>query len=190
MKAPIIRPSRLKSAWLALRGASAGSADCRARLVALELDLRERDAELVRVREEYRQARADVERAYAEAANSSLCDLAGRLAPVLSQLATLQHLAESGRETHAPDALKLCGRLEAILAAAGLVRIGQVGIQGAFDERLHQPLSNAQLPSGAPVTIRFVGYCLGEAVLLKAMVSRATATAGEMREARSKEAQG
>ena len=61
---------------------------------------------------------------------------------------------------------------EQLLAEAGLVRVGEVGTQEPFDTRRHQRMSGADLTDGKPVTVRFVGYRLGETVLLKAMVSR------------------
>lgn len=172
---PTHSTSRLAAAWQVLRGAAADAGDPRIRIAALELDLREREAELERVRAEYARLGGQAERDRAGAASEGLADLAKRLAPLLSQLATMESLAAAGRELRAPDILKLFGKVEAVLAEAGLSRIGTVGEQAPFDTRLHQRLSGLDVDDGQPVTVRFVGYRLRETILLKAMVSRAGA---------------
>lgn len=152
--------SRLAAAWQALRGAPVPEpGDPRARIAAVELDLRDRDAELERLRAEYDRLGGQAARDRAGAAAVGLGALVRHLAPLLSQLATMQSLAESGREVRVQDILKLFGKVQSVLAGAGLARIGTVGEQVPFDTRLHQ----------------LVGYRLGEAILLKAMVSRARA---------------
>jgi molecular chaperone GrpE (heat shock protein) len=169
-------PSRLSAAWQALRGAPPPEpGDPRARIAALELDLRARDAELNRVRAEYERLGGQAERERAGAAAAGLGALARHLAPLLSQLATIQALAEGGREVRVQDILKLFGKVESVLAEAGLARIGTVGEQVPFDTRLHQRLSGADVADDAAVAVRFVGYRLGETILLKALVSRAGA---------------
>jgi len=146
-------------------------ADPRAQLAAVELDLRERDAELDRLRAEYdRLARAS-ERARAEATEAGVAALAGRLARPLSQLATMQALCEAGREVRVGDVLKLAKGVEAALLENGVRRVGGLGEQVAFDPRLHQPLTQVELQPGLAVRIRFHGYRLGETVLLRAQVS-------------------
>lgn len=169
--------ARIGTAWRLLVGGGAPSAggaaaDPRTRLAALELDLHGRDAELARVREEYERLRGQAERDKAGAAQAGLDALARRLAPLLSQLATMQALAQGERPVRAEDVLKLFGKVEQVLAQAGLERIGTVGARSAFDTRVHQRLSGADVRDGDAVTVRFVGYRLGESILLKAMVSR------------------
>ncbi len=180
--------SRMAAAWQVLIGsagavgvtdqagrsdrAAAPAVDLRNRLAARELDLRERDAELARVREEYDRLRVQAEHDRAGAASAGFDALARRLAPLLSQLATMQALAESERPLRAEDVLRLFAKVEHLLAEAGLARIGAVGEQAAFDTRVHQRMSGADVRDGDPVTLRFVGYRLGETILLKAMVSR------------------
>lgn len=151
------------------------AADPRNRIAALELDLRGRDAELARVREEYERLREHAERERAGAAGAGFDALARRLAPLLSQLATMQALAEGERPLRAEDVLKLFGKIERVLAETGLARIGAVGEQAAFDTRVHQRMSGADVRDGDPVTLRFVGYRLGERILVRAMVSRSGA---------------
>ncbi len=53
-----------------------------------------------------------------------------------------------------------------------------MGEEAPFDTRVHQRMSGADVLDGQPVAVRFVGYRLGETILVKAMVSRAGA-AGE-----------
>ena len=171
-------PARLAAAWQALRGAPGRDpGDPRVRIAALELDVQARDAELERVRGEYARLGGQAERDRAGAAAVGVGDLARHLAPLLSQLATMQALAAGGREVRMQDMLKLFGKVESVLAGAGLVRIGTVGEQVPFDTRLHQRLSGADVADDAAVAVRFVGYRLGETILLKALVSRAGAPA-------------
>lgn len=179
--------SRVGAAWRVLVGSHGAraappapspavpAADPRNRTAGLELDLRERDAELARVRGEYERLRTQAETDRAAAAGAGLDALARRLAPLLSQLATIQALAEGGRSLRIDDVLKLFAKVERVLGEAGLTRIGAVGEQTRFDTRVHQRMSGADVDDGNPVSVRFVGYRLGETILLKAMVSRAGA---------------
>jgi molecular chaperone GrpE (heat shock protein) len=163
---------RVASAWVALIAPRADPADPQARNAVLELDLQQRDAEIDRLRAEYRRLADQAEQARAGAATAGFETLARRLAPLLSQLATMQALAANGRDVRAPDVLTLFGKLDAMLAdGVGLSRIGTVGEQAGFDTRLHQLLSGMDVDDGDPVTVRFVGYRLGESILTKAMVS-------------------
>jgi molecular chaperone GrpE len=161
----------MSAAWRTLRdGAAPGQLG--ARLAACELDLRERDAEIQRLRREYGLQREQGERREAVAAAVGLEALAKPLAPLLSQLATMQALAAEGRAVRLEDALKLFGKVEQVLAGAGLAPIGRVGEETRFDGQVHQRMSGAEVDEGQPIKVRFVGYRLGETVLLKAMVSR------------------
>jgi molecular chaperone GrpE (heat shock protein) len=72
----------------------------------------------------------------------------------------------------AEDLLKLFGKVEDVLAEVGLARIGSVGEAVAFDTQLHQRMSGEDVDDKDLVTIRFVGYRLGETALLRARVSR------------------
>jgi hypothetical protein len=94
------------------------------------------------------------------------------MAGTLSQLVTMQALAEAGRELRGSDALGLGGKLERTLLEAGLARIGAPGEATVFDASRHQRMSGSDIDDGDPVTVRFVGYRLGETLLAKAMVSR------------------
>lgn len=173
--------SRVGAAWRALRGddaaaAEPAAADPRNRTAALALDLRERERELARVRAEYAQLRERAENERVAAAGAGFEALARRLAPLFSQLATMQAVAEGGRSVRTEDVLKLFGKVEQLLADGGLLRIGSVGEETAFDTRIHQRMSGADADDGDPVLVRFVGYRLGEAIVLKAMVSRSAAS--------------
>ncbi|MGH8674648.1 MAG: nucleotide exchange factor GrpE [Burkholderiales bacterium] len=177
--------SRLKTACRILLGSGPQSGtDPRNRIAALELDLVERETELARVREEYERLRAQAERDQAGAASAGFEALARRLAPLLSQLATMQSLADGGRPVRIEDVLKLSGKLERVLNEAGLARIGTVGEEIPFDTRSHQRMSGADLEEGDPVSVRFVGYRLGATILVKALVSR-TGAAPESRDGES-----
>jgi len=166
---------RIKAAWADLRAGGVApegaAADPRLRTAALEMDLRDRDEEIRRLRQEYERLREQAERQQAGAAAVGFEALARKLAPLLSQLATMQTLAGEGRAVRTEDVLKLFGKVEQVLAGAGLTPVGTVGTEEPFDTHWHQRMSGAALRDGDPVTVRFVGYRLGEAILLKAMVS-------------------
>jgi hypothetical protein len=98
------------------------------------------------------------------------------LAPTLSQLATLRHIADSGREVRAADALKLGAKLEQALQELGLERIGEVGAETVFDPALHQRMSGGDVRDGDSVRVRFVGYRFAGQTAVKALVSRIEST--------------
>ncbi|MBF0423376.1 MAG: nucleotide exchange factor GrpE [Magnetococcales bacterium] len=173
--------ARIESAWKTLRkdpgqgdrnqGSVPVEPDPRNRIITLEMDLRDRDEEIVRLRQEYERLREQSERKQDAAVTSGLHNLMRHLAPLLSQLATMQALVEAGREMRTGDVLKLFSKVERVLAEAGMARIGFVGEETLFDSVSHQRLSGMDISNGDPVIIRFVGYRLGESVLAKAMIS-------------------
>lgn len=158
-------------------GALAGSApeDLRNRVASLELDLRQKDDEIAALREEYERLRQQVERERGSAASAGFDALARRLAPLLAQLATMESMAGGERAPRLEDVFKLFDMLEKALAEGGLARIGTVGEEAVFDTRWHQRIGGAEVDDGDRTRVRFVGYRMGENVLLKAMVSRAAA---------------
>ena len=171
---------RIRTACVALFGsADRRTRDPGARAAELELDLRERDSDIRRLRQEYERSAQQAQRDQAGAAAAGVDALARSLAPLFSQLATMQALAESGRAVRAEDVLKLFSKVEAGLRESGLERIGTVGGTCVFDTRLHQRLSGADVADGDAVVVRFVGYRLRGNILLKAMVSRKAAPADE-----------
>lgn len=163
--------SRLRAALDALAGNA--PEDLRNRVASLELDLRQKDDEIAALREEYERLRERGEHERDSAASAGFDVLARRLAPLLSQLATMEALAGSERGPRLEDVFKLFDMLEKALAENGLSRIGAVGEETTFDTRCHQRVGGAEVEDGDRIRVRFVGYRLGEAVLLKAMVSRA-----------------
>ncbi len=172
--------ARIRTACIALFGSGDQRArDPGARAGALELDLRERDSEIRRLRQEYDLFARQAQRGQAGAAEAAVDALARSLAPLFSQLATMQALADSGRAVRAEDVLKLFGKVEAGLRESGLERIGTVGDICRFDARLHQRMSGADVADGDDVVVRFVGYRRRDNILLKAMVSRKGAAASE-----------
>lgn len=153
------------------------SADAARDLARLRLDLQAREAETVKLRAEFARQEQQAAAATQAAGNQALSALLRALAPTLSQLATLRHLAESGREVRAADALKLAAKLEQTLSEQGLERIGEVGAQTAFDPACHQRLSGGDVRDGDPVRVRFVGYRFRGETPVKALVSRVGAEA-------------
>ncbi len=169
--------ARIRAALRVLAGNA--PEDLRNRVASLELDLRQKEDEIGALREEYERLRQRGERERGSAASAGFDALARRLAPLLSQLATMESLAGGGRAPRLEDAFKLFDMLERVLAEDGLVRIGAVGEEIAFDARWHQRMGGGEVDDGDMIRVRFVGYRMGENVLLKAMVSRIGAASGE-----------
>lgn len=163
--------ARLRAALDALAGHA--PEDLRNRVASLELDLRQKDEEIAALREEYERLREQGIRERDSAARAGFGALARRLAPLLAQLATMESLAGGERAPRLEDVFKLFDMLEKVLAEDGLVRIGAVGEETSFDARWHQRIGGAEVDDGDRIRVRFVGYRMGENVLLKAMVSRA-----------------
>jgi molecular chaperone GrpE (heat shock protein) len=145
----------------------------RNRVASLELDLRQKDGEIAALREEYERLREQGIRERDSAASAGFDALARRLAPLLAQLTTMESLAGGERAPRLKDVFRLFGMLEKVLAEEGLARIGAVGEEAAFDARWHQRIGGAEVDDGDRIRVRFVGYRMGENVLLKAMASRA-----------------
>ncbi len=146
-------------------------AEAQARVATLEMDLRERDEQIERLRREYEALRAERDRAFGQAGQSEMEKLFRRLCGPLSNLDALATLAEAGKDVQARDMAGLVRSLEKELARAGLEPVGRVGETGRFDVRFHQRMSGGTVHDGTPVTVRLPGYRLGEKVLQKAMVS-------------------
>lgn len=143
-----------------------------ARIAELKLDLQDRDKEIKQLRQEYQLQREQSLRQNYEIANKGLENLVRQLAPPLSQLATMRVLANNERTpVRLEDLFKMCEKIDQILIKSGLIPIGQVGTIVNFDSRFHQRISGIDLNDGDQVVIRFIGYRLGETILLKAMVN-------------------
>ncbi|MDO8812570.1 MAG: nucleotide exchange factor GrpE [Gallionella sp.] len=164
--------ARIRAALRALAGNA--PEDPRNRVASLELDLRQKDDEIAALREEYGRLRQQGERERGSAASAGFDALARRLAPLLSQLATMESMASGERAPRLEDVFKLFDMLEKVLAEDGLMRIGTVGEETAFDSRWHQRIGGAEVDDGDRIRVRFIGYRMGENVLLKAMVSSAS----------------
>ena len=164
--------TRIRAALKALGGNT--PEDLRNRVASLELDLRQKDGEIAALREEYQRLREQGQRERDSAASAGFDALARRLAPLLAQLATMESMAGGERAPRLEDVFKLFDMLEKTLAEDGLARIGAVGEETAFDTRWHQRIGGAEVDDGDRVRVRFIGYRIGENVLLKAMVSRAS----------------
>ena len=174
--------ARLRAALAALSGSAPADFEktmvLRNHVAELELDLRQKAEEIAVLREEYQRLREQGERDREHATSAAFGELARRLAPLLAQLATMKALAGDESKPRLEDVFRLFGTLEGVLGEEGLARIGAVGEETRFDARWHQRIGGAEVDDGDPVRVRFVGYRMGENVLLKAMVSRATARDG------------
>ncbi len=167
---------RMAAAWRGWRGdaakAEAPATDAERELARLRLDAQAKDGEIARLREEYARREARAKEEAAAAGREALAALVGRVAAPLSQLVTLRHLAESGREVRAADVLKLLGKIEEALREQGLEAVGAPGEVAAFDPAWHQRMSGGDVRDGDRVRVRFPGYRFGGATPLKALVSR------------------
>ncbi len=154
-------------------------AELRAQVASLEMDLAERDRQIVEMRSEYGTLEVAKERVAVDAGQEQLENLFRRLAGTLANLAALRTMAEGGQEVEAGDLLSLIRSLEKELHRAGLERIGEVGERTLFDVACHQRMSGGAVHAGKPVTVELPGYCMGDRVLMKAMVSAGESAAGE-----------
>lgn len=170
---------RLNAAWQAIWGQEPAEkeiplspSDLAVELERGRLDLQDRESQLAKLRQEYARREEQAKAEAAEAGQKAMFSLGRKLGPLLSQLASIRSMSEAGREVRSKDVLILFGKIEKVLAEAGLWPIGQVGEGTVFDPRLHQRMSGGDVQEGDQVVVRFVGYKLGEEVVTKAMVSR------------------
>lgn len=167
---------RTRKAWSALIGTPGGGltteTDPDRELSQLRLDVQARDEQIKKLREEYARREGASQGAVEAAGREAVAKLLRAVAPILSQLMTLRHMAEGGREVRAADALKLGAKLEQALKEHGLERIGEVGEESPFDPGLHQRMSGGDVRDGDRVRVRFVGYRIAGETPVKALVSR------------------
>jgi len=172
--------ARLKAAWAVLAGPTdlareakrEESSDSAAELARVRLALERKDEEIAQLRKEYELREHAAKKETASAGGAALGALMKKLAPTLSQLATLRHMGGQGREIRVQDVLKLTAKLEDALRAQGLEPIGEVGAETEFDPALHQRMSGGDVRDGTPVRVRFPGYRFAGDTPLKAMVRR------------------
>lgn len=164
--------------WAALLGrapavyeASGDEAEMRSRIAGLEMDVRERDERIEKMKVEYAALQAERDRAAGDAGDERLAQLFKKLAGPLSNMAALAVSDEEGKEPLVADFAQLAHSLEKHLARAGLEPIGRAGEHSEFDVALHQRMSGGDVRAGAPVVVRLPGYRFKRRVLVKAMVS-------------------
>jgi len=176
MSQSVTLTERFRAAWRVLCGSTpvptADAAALASRTAGLEMDVKERDEQIARLRQEFALQTQQSEQAVAQAGSSELEALAKRAAPLLAQLATLQAMADAGREVRAGDVLKLAGKIKRVFLDSGLTPLGQPGDVCPFDAQIHQRISGGDVQDGDPVKVRFEGYRFRDAVIVKAMVSR------------------
>ncbi|MGE0495690.1 MAG: hypothetical protein AB7S38_41180 [Vulcanimicrobiota bacterium] len=102
-------------------------------------------------------------------AESARRELLQAMGPALCQLALQSALVEGGQFT-AADVLTVVRRIFSTLEAQGLVWVGEVGQEVAFDLNRHRPLAALELATGSPVRVRVPGLAFGEEVLVAAGV--------------------
>lgn len=152
-------------------GAAEAETALRARVAALEMDLRDRDERIAAMQKEYAALGVEGQRAAAGAGQQQLQQLFKKLTAPLATISALAALAESGKQVEAADMAAAFRSLEKQLHAAGLEQIGSFGQSTVFDVALHQRMSGAGVSAGTPVTVRMPGFRFAGQVLLKAMVT-------------------
>jgi molecular chaperone GrpE (heat shock protein) len=95
------------------------------------------------------------------------------LESLLLQWPTAAYAARQHPEAPAMKILPLLRPLETLLDVWGIVLIGEVGAEIAFDPQWHQlmPGGESTATKGDKVTVRYVGYRQGETLLYRAKVS-------------------
>jgi len=124
------------------------------------------------LRREYERKEARSKDEVSSAGHEMWASLVRKIVPPLSQLVTLRHMGEMGREVRVADVLKLMGKIEDVLRDQGLDMIGTPGQEAQFDHALHQRMSGGDVRDGDCIRVRFPGFRFGDEIPLKALVSR------------------
>jgi molecular chaperone GrpE (heat shock protein) len=142
---------------------------------SLRLELKEREQEMTRLREELGRQRSGASARVAESVQAQVERLLTDAAAPAAQLLTQAHLLEvEGKPVQARDVLAVAKRLVRTLEDNGLTLEGSVGETVPFDPNRHESLSaDASLKPGQPVTVRFVGVAYQGKLLRKADVEEA-----------------
>ncbi|WP_299492130.1 hypothetical protein [Acaryochloris sp. IP29b_bin.137] len=95
------------------------------------------------------------------------------LESLLLQWPTAAYAARKNPDAPAVKLLPLLGPLEQLLTSWGVVPIGEVGTETAYNPQWHQVMSISEqaLKPGDSIRVRYVGYRLGEQLLYRAKVS-------------------
>ena len=163
--------SRLAAAICGRADAPAPADEPRARIAALESDLRDRDERILRMREEYAELEQARARAAATAGSEQMERLFKKLCGPLATLSTLAHAVRAGQSVEVRDLADLVVSVEKALHGFGLEPIGEPGAETAFDVAAHQRMSGGSPHGRESVRVRLPGYRLGQKVLQKAMVT-------------------
>lgn len=142
-----------------------------AELAGLQLELRERDEQIVAMRKEYASLEQARDRAVAAAGTEQLATLFKKLAGPLSNLLALSDLAAAGQAVAVDDVLALVASLTKDLEKAGLTRVGHVGETTTFNPALHQRMSGGSVSPGTAIQVQLPGFRTVDAVVLKAMAT-------------------
>ncbi len=94
------------------------------------------------------------------------------LEPWLLQWSGAAYAAQTNPQLTAIKLLPLLRPIETLLTQWGVVPIGAVGEELAYDARLHQSMTGEDLVVGTMVRIRFSGYLYREQILHRAKVMR------------------
>ncbi len=162
---------RLLSALLGKTKSMDDTAGLQARIATLEMDLREQQERIGRMKKEYTSLDANSADAARHAGHREVEKMFQKLTGPLSNLLSLTALAEAGKDVQMQDLVQLIRSLEKALSRLGLEAIGQPGQDAVFDVQMHQRMSGGAVREGSPVTVQLPGFRLGDKILIKAMVS-------------------
>ena len=152
-------------------GDGIAEAELRSRIASLELDLRERDEKMNKMRHEYEHLHLAKDHVSASAGQEQIQKIFKQLAGPMSNLIALTTMAEAGQDVSIDDLVQLIKSLSKKLAQAGMEPIGSVGERTQFDVKFHQRMSGSVVRPGTRVIVRIGGYRLGDTILMKAMVT-------------------
>ena len=154
-----------------LDDSTSGDAGLKARIAALELDLKERDQRIAEMQKEYANLQAAKERSTSGAGQDVLEKLFKRVVGTLSSIDVLTALEKKGKNVAIADLINLIESIKKEFNRAGLETIGNVGEESLFDTKMFQRMSGGSVHANTPVIVQAPGYRMGEKILLKAMVS-------------------
>ncbi|NDJ54674.1 MAG: nucleotide exchange factor GrpE [Chloroflexi bacterium] len=139
----------------------------------LHRQLEERDQQVEKLREEYNGLRNRNQANSASSTKSERLIFFDKLKTVMTQLPTMHKAVENGADLSARDVLALLAPLQDAFGELGFSAIGEAGGETEFDPTRHKAVGRkaAEVGTGDPVRVRYVGYLYSDEVVTKAEVT-------------------
>lgn len=136
--------------------------------------IKERDAQIARLRQEYTALEERLARTAEETAQAERLALFRRLQPIVTQLPAMQAAVAQGADISTRDVLDLLAPLDEMLRDLGFEVIGQAGEEVNYDPQRHNPVGRGarSVTPDDRVRVRYVGYLYQGRVICKAQVTR------------------